>query len=90
VVNRFYRGLGRPQGMAFDAAGNLYVAASLSGHRGVVRITPEGQGELFVSGYNIVGLAFSPRRTMIVATNNSLVELFLEIEGQPLLKPNDK
>lgn len=90
VVNRFYRGLGRPQGMAFDAAGNLYVAASLSGHRGVVRITPEGKGELFVSGYNIVGLAFTPRRTMIVATNNSLVELFLEIEGQPLLKPNDK
>ena len=90
VVNRFYRGLGRPQGMAFDAACNLYVAASLSGHRGVVRITPDGKGELCVSGYNIVGLAFTPGRTMIVATNNSLVELFLEIEGQPPLKSNDK
>ena len=90
VVNRFYRGLGRPQGMAFDAAGNLYVAASLSGHRGVVRIAPDGKSELCVSGYNIVGVAFTPRRSMIVATNNSLVELFLGIEGQPLLKSSDK
>jgi sugar lactone lactonase YvrE len=86
VVKRFYRGLGRPQGLAFDAEGNLYVAASLSGHRGVVRITPGGKAEVCVSGYNIVGLAFTPRRSMIVATNNSLVELFLGIEGQPLLK----
>ena len=90
AVKRFYRGLGRPQGMAFDTAGNLYVAASLSGQRGVVQITPEGKAELCVSGYNIVGLAFTPRHTMIVATNNSLVELFLGIEGLPLLKPGRK
>jgi sugar lactone lactonase YvrE len=90
AVHRFYRGLGRPQGMAFDVAGNLYVAASLSGHRGVVRINPEGNAELFVSGYNIVGLAFTHRKTMVVATNNSLVELFVGIEGQPLSKSSGK
>ena len=33
VVSTFYRGLGRPQGMAFDREGNLYVAASLAGKR---------------------------------------------------------
>ncbi len=35
----FYRGLGRPQGMAFDAEDNLYVASSFRGRRGVARIT---------------------------------------------------
>jgi sugar lactone lactonase YvrE len=33
-VTSFYRGLGRPQGLAFDVEGNLYVAASLGGRRG--------------------------------------------------------
>ncbi|MBC8166011.1 MAG: gluconolaconase, partial [Bryobacteraceae bacterium] len=33
-VEIFYRGLGRPQGLAFDAEGRLYVAASLAGRRG--------------------------------------------------------
>ena len=36
----FYQGLGRAQGMAFDVDDNLYVAASLRGQRGIVRITP--------------------------------------------------
>ena len=40
-VEVFYRGLGRPQGLAFDVDGNLYVAASLGGRRGVVRINPD-------------------------------------------------
>ena len=39
----FYQGLGRAQGMAFDVSGNLYVAASLRGQRGIVRITPGGR-----------------------------------------------
>src|SRR5205814_3814171 len=42
-VSTFYRGLGRPQGLAFDAEGNMYVAASLSGKRGIVRITADGK-----------------------------------------------
>ena len=33
AVEIFYRGLGRPQGMAFDAEGRLYVAASLAGRQ---------------------------------------------------------
>src|SRR4051794_4192517 len=34
-VDTFYRGLGRPQGMAFDTDGRLYVAASIAGRKGV-------------------------------------------------------
>ena len=61
-VEMFYRGLGRPQGMAFDANGNLYVAASLGGRRGVVRFDHDRNPELFLSGPAIVGLAFTPSR----------------------------
>ena len=85
-VKSFYRGLGRPQGLAFDVEGNLYVAASLAGRRGVVRLTPDAQPELVVSGYGIVGLAFTSHRSMILATNSSLIELFVDIEGRPLLQ----
>ena len=83
-VSTFYRGLGRPQGLAFDADGNLYCCSSLRGRRGVVRITPGGEAELFLSGPNIVGLAFSPSRAMIVATNNAIFRVDSGIKGRPL------
>jgi hypothetical protein len=80
----FYRGLGRPQGLAFDAAGRLYVAASLGGRKGIVRMDQSKQPELFLSGPNIVGLAFTPSRSMIVATNNALYRVEVDIKGKPL------
>jgi IPT/TIG domain len=85
-VKVFYRGLGRPQGMAFDASGNLYVAASLGGRRGVVRITPDGTADLAISGYGIVGLTFTRKRSLVLATNGSLVEVPVGIEGLPLIR----
>lgn len=83
-VDTFYRGLGRPQGIAFDAEGRLYVAASLMGRRGVVRIDAERRAELFLSGPNIVGLAFTPSRSMVVATTNALYRVDTNIAGKPL------
>ena len=84
-VETFYRGLGRPQGMAFDDEGRLYVAASVSGRKGVVRITEERNAELFLSGPGVVGLAFTPSRSLIVATTNSLYRVDVGIKGRPLL-----
>jgi sugar lactone lactonase YvrE len=83
-VETFFRGLGRPQGAAFDAAGNLYVAASLKGRRGVIQITPERQAEHFLSGPGIVGLAFAPDRAMVLATHNALFRVEVGIAGWPL------
>jgi hypothetical protein len=83
-VQVFYRGLGRPQGMAFDEEGRLYVAASISGRKGVVRIYPDRRADLFLSGPGIVGLAFTPSRTMVVATTNAIYRVDAGIKGMPL------
>jgi hypothetical protein len=83
-VEIFYRGLGRPQGIAFDEQGRLYVAASLGGRKGVVRIHPNRETEVFLSGPGIVGLAFTPSRSLIVATTNALYRVDTGIKGWPL------
>jgi hypothetical protein len=85
TVSTFYRGLGRPQGLAFDAAGNLYVAASLSGKRGIVKVTPDGKAQIEVAGQGLVGLAFAPGRSVILATTNAVHHLSWDIQGLALL-----
>ena len=81
----FYRGLGRAQGMAFDVDGNLYVAASLEGQRGIVRITPQREASLAVSGNNLVGLAFLEDGCAALATKDALYHVALGIEGRKLV-----
>lgn len=84
-VTIFYRGLGRPQGLAFDVSGNLYVAASLAGRRGIVRITPRAEAQLVVAGHGLVGLAFAPGRAAILATNTAVHHLSWDVQGVALL-----
>jgi sugar lactone lactonase YvrE len=84
-VSVFYRGLGRPQGLAFDAAGNLYVAASLSGKRGIVKITPDANPSLQVAGQGLVGLAFGPGKSAILATNSAVHRIAWDLQGLPLI-----
>ena len=81
-VEVFYRGLGRPQGMAFDADDNLYVSASFRGRRGVARITPDRNAELFLSGPGIVGLAFAPGKNLVLATSGALYRVHVGIDGR--------
>jgi hypothetical protein len=83
-VETYYRGLGRPQGLAFDAEGQLYVAASLGGRRGVVRFSGQQVPEVFLSGPGIVGLAFTPSRAMLVTTSNALFRADVGISGRTL------
>ena len=92
TVSVFYRGLGRPQGLALDVEGNIYVAASLGGKRGIVKITPQGKANLEVSGQGLVGLAFAPGKSAILATsspgqppNGAVHHISWNIQGLPLL-----
>jgi sugar lactone lactonase YvrE len=80
-TSAWFRGLGRPQGLALDSDSNVYVAASLHGQRGLVRITPQGHAELVVAGYNLVGVAFSPLGTAVLATNEAVYDVDLGVEG---------
>lgn len=78
----FFKGLGRPQGIAFDDKGNLYVAASLRGRRGIVQIAPDGErADIVVGGMNLVGLAFSARGEMAVVSNDAVYSLASGIHG---------
>ena len=77
----WYRGLGRPQGLALSKDGDVYVTSCLRGRRGLVRITPGGEASLVVSGPNLVGVAFSPLGTTILATTEAVFDVDLGIEG---------
>ena len=86
TITVFYQGLGRAQGMAFDVDDNLYVAASLHGQRGIIRITPgpHPKAELALSGQNLVGLVFLEDGCAALATRDALYHVDLGIEGRPL------
>ena len=77
----WYRGLGRPQGLALSKEGDVYLAACLHGRRGLVRITPQGKATLVLAGPNLVGLAFSPLGTAILATSEAVYDVDLGVEG---------
>ena len=77
----WYRGLGRPQGLAISSEGDVYVAACLHGHHGLVRITPSGHASLVLAATNLVGVAFSPLGTTILATNDAVYDVDLGVEG---------
>jgi hypothetical protein len=85
TTTTFFSGLGRPQGMAFDEDNNLYVAASLHGDRGIIRITPAAEAELIVAGNDLVGLCFLDDGAAALATNSTIFHTDLGIHGRALI-----
>ncbi len=77
-INRFgdaepYWGpLERPQGLALDREGCLWVVAGVRGHRGVYRFDRPESPRLMVTGANLVGLAFAPAAHLIVASTSAI------------------
>ncbi len=77
----WYRGLGRPQGLALGREGDVYVTACLHGRHGLVHVTPNGEASLVLAGNNLVGVAFSPLGTAILATHDAVYDVDLGVEG---------
>ena len=62
---------GRPQGLAFDADGQLHVVEALAGVSGVYRLHGGGR-TLVVAGPRLVGLAFDRNGKLLVATSDTV------------------
>jgi sugar lactone lactonase YvrE len=80
----WFRGLGRPQGLALSREGDIYVVACLHGQRGLVRVTPSGNASLVLAGANLVGVAFSPLGNTVLATHDAVFDVDLGVEGLAL------
>jgi sugar lactone lactonase YvrE len=75
TVSRAFEHLARPQGLAFDRDGKLFVVAIHRGERGIFRITSGADATLAVAGENLVGLAFDGRGRMAIGSTNAIYRL---------------
>ena len=75
TVTTRHAGFGRPQGLAFDALGSLFVVEALAGSSGLYRVPPEGDPELVLSGPGLVGVAFDAWGTLVVASSDTAYRL---------------
>jgi sugar lactone lactonase YvrE len=82
-VSVFCSGFGRPQGLAFDAAGHLFVVDALAGSSGLYRIRLDAPDppELMLSGGALIGLAFDPHGGIALAASETVYKLSVGLRG---------
>lgn len=62
---------GRPQGMAVDTAGDLFVVEALAGASGLYRLTSSAVPDLVLAAPSLVGAAFGPAGELVVCSNDA-------------------
>jgi sugar lactone lactonase YvrE len=82
-VETFFEGLGRPQGLAFDSDGNLYVVDAIAGSSAVYRFRPDRPGirDCVLSGGALLGLAFDPLGGLVVCSSDTVYRLDVPLRG---------
>jgi YD repeat-containing protein len=75
TVTTRHTGFGRPQGLAFDAQGNLFVIEALAGASGLYRMPPHGDPQMVLAGPGLVGVAFDDLGTLVVSSNDTAYRL---------------
>lgn len=78
-----HEGFGRPQGLAFDAQGRLYVVDALAGASGVFRLRLERPDEIeqVLVGGELIGIAFDPRGGVVLASSDTAYRLDVTLHG---------
>jgi YD repeat-containing protein len=74
-VTTFSTAFGRPQGLAFDPAGELFVVEALAGSSGLYRVPDAGAPELVLSGPGLVGVAFDMQGGVVICSNSTAYRL---------------
>jgi sugar lactone lactonase YvrE len=77
-------GFGRPQGVAFDPSGALYVVDALTAANGLYRVPDEGRPVLELAGTGLVGVAFDGAGGLAVCSNDTAYRLFGRARTQRL------
>ncbi len=75
MVDPVTEAFGRPQGLAFDASGMLYVVDALAGAAGLYRVDTRSASpvpELVVAAAALVGVAFGPGGSTVLSSNESV------------------
>ena len=88
LVDVVYDGLGRPQGLAFDSRGMLYVVDALAGSAGLYKIDvsqARPQAEFVLGAPALVGVAFDPAGGVVLASNDAVWKL--DVDLKPLALP---
>jgi sugar lactone lactonase YvrE len=82
-VEVFYDGFGRPQGLAFDDQGHLFVVDAVAGWSGVYRLSPDRSEppREVIAGGDLIGLAFDPRGGLVLVSQDTAYRLDIPIRG---------
>jgi sugar lactone lactonase YvrE len=82
-VQIFHDGFGRPQGLAFDEQGNLYVVDAVAGWSGVykLRLDRREPPQQVIAGGDLIGLAFDPRGGLVLVSQDTAFRLNVGVRG---------
>jgi sugar lactone lactonase YvrE len=82
-VEVLYDGFGRPQGLAFDDQGQLFVVDAVAGWSGLYRL-PLDRHEAprqVIAGGDLIGLAFDPRGGLVLVSQDAAYRLDVPVRG---------
>ena len=75
---------GRPQGVAVDERGDVYVVEALAGSAGLYRLRPGRARELVLAAPALVGVALDPRGGLVVSSNDTAYRLDVPVKPFPV------